>query len=567
MTTDWTPYTGAEGYLDYPAVVAWCRALAAARPGWVRLDEIGHSREGRPLLLLTVGDQQDAPERKPAVWLDGGTHAAEWTGVMSTLYTLSQWIGRIDAGEDHPFSTQTTYVLPCMSPDGFQHMMEGGPFVRSSLRPPLPGTGLRVGLEAQDIDGDGEVLWMRWRHPAGPFVDDDAGCPRLRRLTDEEEAAYFLCAEGLLLRWDGQRWGQAPLLHGQDLNRNFPVSWAPFSMFGMDAGAYTLSEPESRAAMDAFAARPNIAAAISNHTFTGALLTQPYRADTPLGEADIRLMERLGEEAVRGTGYRLFRVHPDFTYDPKQVIIGVWADALSTTMGVPSYTLELWDPFAWAGVTVDKPAQLFRKPDPATITALFQKALAEPGGFAPWRPFDHPQLGPVELGGLRHLRTIRNPPDALLAEECQRAFTVVDRVRMALPRLRVRASAQPLGGEDLYLIEVVAENVGFLSTSAMPRGAAVDAAAPVQLTLALPGDGSVSLAEAHAAAEVSLGHLRGWGADQVGAASVPIYPGLSPVEGSCRGVARWRVRGSGAVEVRWSAGRAGSGALTVALTA
>ena len=44
---------------------------------------------------------------------------------------------------------------------------------------------------------------------------------------------------------------QAPRKFGMDLNRNFPVEWSPFEMFGMDSGAYALSEVESRSITDA----------------------------------------------------------------------------------------------------------------------------------------------------------------------------------------------------------------------------------------------------------------------------------------------------------------------------
>lgn len=552
------PY-GATEYLDYPALVAWCEALCAALPGWIQLSRIGSSRQGRPILLITVGDTRDGadPARNPAVWLDGGTHASEWAGVMSTLFTLSRWAEQIEGGS-HRFSEQTAYVVPCISPDGFQAMCEGAPYVRSSLRPPLPGAAHRVGLEPQDIDGDGEVLWMRWPHPGGPFVDDEDGLPRARQLTDDPARAYQMCAEGLFLDWDGFRWRQASLRYGQDLNRNFSGSWAPFGMFGMDAGRYALSEPESRAVTDALAARENVGAAITNHTYTGALLTQPYRADSALGEPDIRMLERLAEEATRGTGYTVHRVHPDFTYDARQPIVGVWSDTLATVFGVAAYTLELWNPFAWAGVTVERPADFFRKPTPEVVSAILRKARAEPRGWADWRPFDHPQLGAVEIGGLRHLRTVRNPPEAELFTECVRAFTVVERARAALPRLGVSLHAEVLSDGTTQLTALV-ENTGFLPTSSTQRGAQVAAAVPVIVSVE-PGDGVVLRS---GAASVDLGHLEGWGSALVGAASTPVYPGLS-AEGPRR-IARWILQGSGTVQVRWRGGRAGDGAASAVI--
>ena len=80
----------------------------------------------------------------------------------------------------------------------------------------------------------------------------------------------------------GVEWKQAPRRFGLDLNRNFPSHWEPFSMFGMDGGMFSLSEPESRALIDAFTQRPFIAAALTNHTYTGAILTQPSRENSRL---------------------------------------------------------------------------------------------------------------------------------------------------------------------------------------------------------------------------------------------------------------------------------------------
>ncbi|MEL6342347.1 MAG: M14 family metallopeptidase [Myxococcota bacterium] len=551
-------YDGSS-YLDYPAIVACCQALADDAPDWVHLEEIGRTDHGRPILLLTIGDRRSGdPNQRPAVWLDGGTHASEWAGVMGTLYALGRWIAAIESGEDHPFSEQTAYVVPCVSPDGFQQMMSGGPFVRSTLRPPRPGTVIS-GLEAQDIDGDGEVMWMRWFDPAGPFVEDGPAQIRHRRLTDSPDRAFFLSVEGMFVRWDGHRWVSAPLRTGLDLNRNFPGHWAPFGMFGMDGGQYPLSEPESRALMDALSARPNVGVVISNHTYTGALLTQPYRKDSPLSESDIRLMERLGEETVRGTDYVVHRVFPDFTYDENVAIVGVWADTVSVVMGLPAYTLELWNPFRWAGVAVKNAGKFFRQPDPEVVTAILRKAQEEPGGFVDWRPFDHPQLGPVELGGLRHMRTIRNPPEPLLAAECAQAFTVVERARMALPRLSVSIVQRVLGAGTV-MVEAVVDNLGFLPTCGIRRGEVVSAAAPVEVWLEGAG---IEIVEGLPCQ--SLGHLDGWGSAQVGFASMPIYPRLQ-VNGH-RGVGRWVVRGAGPVRVGWTAGRAGVGEVAATLAA
>lgn len=537
----------ADRYLSWDELEAECRALAARYPGTVRLSEVGRSRQGRPLLLLTIGCNDDAP----AVWVDGGTHCAEWAGVMSALFTASRWAEAMAAGQ-LPADRVTAHVMPCMSPDGYDAMRRGAPYLRSTLRPPRDGRP-RVGLDPCDIDGDGVVRWMRWRHPAGSWCFDDATSARMRprTLQDAPGDAFFVCSEGSFLAWDGATWTTARLQYGMDLNRNFPGSWAPFEMFGMDGGDYPLSEPESRAVVDAFRARPRIAAAVTNHTYTGALLTQPYRQDTPLGEDDILLMERLANEAVRGTGYRVLRTFPDFTYDPKKPIVGVWADTMSTAFGLPGYTLELWDPFAFAGVANRDPGRFWTHPDPALCGTLTDAFAAVEGAVAPWRPFVHPQLGAVEIGGLDVPGAIHNPPEGLLRGECERGFAVADRLLRALPQVRVEVEVSPMGA-GLRRVRALVENLGFLSTSGLAHSRRIGLAPP--LTVTLVGGG------VEGEATVELGWLDGWAG--VGRDAHPLYPSL-PVAGGPRRLVSWLVRGDEPLTLHWDAGRGGKGELPV----
>ncbi|MCA9524814.1 MAG: hypothetical protein KC549_00780, partial [Myxococcales bacterium] len=75
-----------DAYLDWPALEAWCRDIAAAHPEWVVLTEIGRTLQDRPILLLTLGANDGAQDERPGFWLDGGTHAAEWAGIMAAAH-------------------------------------------------------------------------------------------------------------------------------------------------------------------------------------------------------------------------------------------------------------------------------------------------------------------------------------------------------------------------------------------------------------------------------------------------------------------------------------------------
>ena len=554
-----TPYAG-DRYLNFAEVEAWLHAAVAALPRWASLQRIGDSLQGRPIWLLTIGDHQDHPERKPTFWMDGATHAAEWTGVMACVYTASRWLAALSEGDAATlanFQATTAVIVPVISPDGFHALCEGEPFLRSTLRPPVPGT-LRTGLSPRDMDGDGCVRKMRWKHPSGPWIDDPAHphAMRPRTLDDDPEDAWILCDEGELLRWDGVSWVFAAREHGVDLNRNFPGHWEPFQMFGMHGGAYTLSEPESRAVVDAFAARPTVGAALTCHTYTGCLLTQPYRDPSPLGTLDVELMERMGKLCVDGTGYRVIRTHPDFVYDPKRAIVGVWADTISTTFGVPGYTLELWDPYAYCGLKLEKPAEAFVKPDAGMIQQMISRFAEDPGANLPWTPFEHPQLGPVEVGGLDYMRTIRNPPVAKLAEECDKGYRIAERMRRALPRLGVQLQSAAVGAET-HVLTAIFENLGFLSTVGLERAAAIGLDPGTLVSLAL--EGSVRCVEGEL--ERNLGHLDGWGLQLVTNARHGVYADV-PARGH-RAPLRWVLVGRGQVHLRWKGRLTGDGEATI----
>lgn len=550
-----------DAYLDFEQVEAWCRQAVDAIPRWASVESVGESLLGRPMLLITLGLDDARRDSRPAFWLDAGTHASEFTGVMAALYTLNRWVEALAAGDADTeawFSRHTVYVMPCISPDGFHAMCHGSPFMRSTLRPPRDGE-VRVGLSPQDMDGDGDILQMRWKHPAGSFVvsEEDPRVMRPRRVGDAPEDAWFVASEGQFLAWDGVSWTRASHLHGLDLNRNFPGSWRPFSMFGMDGGAYPTSAPESRAVVEAFAARANICAAVTHHTYSGCILTQPYRAETPLHKGDIDLMEALARDAVLDTDYDVFKVNPGFTYDPKQSITGVWADTMTTTFGVPGYTVELWSPVRWAGLETD-PMDFLLNQKPEDTLALVRQAIKE-DLWHDWRPFEHPQLGPVELGGLKYLETVRNPPLPRLPEECRKGHAIVEAVRQALPRVEVTTRVASLG-HGHWRLDVILENLGFLPSSALAHGENLQGTPAVSVKI--EGQGVQCLS---GDLEQSLHHLDGWGQTRVGAARNPVYAGL-PLRGH-RAVASWTLKADAGTSatLRWIAGRAGRGELTVVL--
>jgi hypothetical protein len=94
-----------------------------------------------------------------------------------------------------------------------------------------------------------------------------------------------------------------------------------------------------------------------------------------------------------------------------------------------------------------------------------------PGDLMPWRGFDHPQLGKVELGGWHSFTTWRNPPPALLEAEIAPQADFAIAFASLAPRIAWREVALTPLGDGVYHLLAVIENRGFLSTSGSNQAA------------------------------------------------------------------------------------------------
>ena len=85
-----------------------------------------------------------------------------------------------------------------------------------------------------------------------------------------------------------------------------------------------------------------------------------------------------------------------------------------------------------------------------------------------WERVDHPQLGAVEIGGIDYLRTIRNPPLSHLPTECEHTFSILDKIRMSLPKVHNKVLVETIA-EGVHRITMHIENRGYLPTAGLQR--------------------------------------------------------------------------------------------------
>ena len=499
-------------YFNNQELESLLQQWSAARPDLMSITQLGESFEHRPIWLLTLTNQASGPDlEKPAVWIDANIHATEIAGTTTALkivHDLLEGYGQ-DERLKRLLDTGVFYIAPRLNPDGAAQAMAANPrFVRSGVRP-YPWEEKDEGLHMQDIDGDGRILQMRLPDPNGDWRVSPLD-PRLmqKRPIGEYGGQYYrLLPEGLLEAYDGYLIKMARPYEGLDFNRNYPYEWRPEGE-QEGAGPYPTSEPEVRAQTDFIARHPNINLAITYHTYSRVIL-RPYstKPDEEMDTDDLWVFQEIGRLGTQLTGYRCVSTFHDFKYKPKEVTYGAFDDWLYDHSGAFTFTIEQWDLPTEAGIKDRKFIEWFRQhPHEEDLQILkWADENAGEGAYVDWYPYEHPQLGQVELGGWNTMYTWRNPPAQWMGAEAARNAAFALAAGDLLPHLSLHTlEVTPLGEGD-YRLNLVVENSGFLPTYTSQQAKKRKAVRPVRLELELPQGARLVSGKRR----VELGHLEG----------------------------------------------------------
>jgi hypothetical protein len=258
------------------------------------------------------------------------------------------------------------------------------------------------------------------------------------------------------------------------------------------------------------------------------------------------------------TGYPCISIFDEFAYDKKKPLKGGLLDWVYEQLGAFPFATELWSLAGRAGIEVTDWIGFFRDRAPETDAAMLKVLDDELGGegFKPWTPFEHPQLGSVEIGGWDTVFTWQNPPGPMLESVTEPNAKFVLRAMGTAPRLEIREpKAEALGG-DLYKVSVIVQNAGYLPTYVSEQAKKVGANKPVKVEIAL-GEGAEIVS---GTAEQEIGHLTGR-ANQYGVLS---WNGTFPLDS--RAIAEWIIRQKGgSVTVTAATAKAGSQTVEVPL--
>ena len=483
-----------DTYYRYEDLTCILQGYAEEYPQFVRLESIGKSYEGRDIWLVTVTNTATGGDKqKPALWVDGSIHATEIAPSSACLYLIDRLVTAHGSDPDvaRCLDTRTMYVCPRVNPDGAELALADRPkFICSSTRPYPYDEDPVGGLVEEDIDGDGRILMMRIPDPNGTWKI----CPEEPRLlvrrdpTEVGGQYYRLLPEGHVEDYDGALIAIQPKKERLDLNRNFPVKWRQeYEQQG--AGPYPTSEPEVQAMARFIASHPNITGGVAFHTYSGVLLRPyDYQDDEKFIAEDLWTYKKIGQRGTEITGYPNVSVYHDFRYHPNKVITGGFDTWLYEHLGMFAWTVELWSPQKQAGIEEYKYIEWWREHPLEDDLKMLQWSDEVLGGkgYVDWYPFEHPQLGQVELGGWNGFYAFSNPPPEFLEKEIAPFSDWLVWHLLISPRLELYgASVKPLG-EGAYRVRLVVQNTGWLPTYVTKKAAEKKAVRGVVCEIELP---------------------------------------------------------------------------------
>jgi murein tripeptide amidase MpaA len=535
-------------FYRYDELMALLRGFAAEHPGYVEVESIGRSHEGRDIPLVTLTNRATGPARdKPAYWIDGNIHSVELTASTACLYFID-WLlkGKAsDADIQRALDTRAFYICPRINPDGAEWAMADRPkYVRSSTRRYPFDEEPVEGLVSEDVDGDGRILQMRIADPNGPWKKHPQQ-PQLlvrRDPLDPPGGDYYrVLPEGRVENYDGVSIRVAGSAQGLDLNRNFPSNWRQ-EHEQLGAGPYPTSEPEVRAVVDFIARHPNIGGGTSLHTFSGVLL-RPFGhlPDDKMPAEDLWTYQKLGTTGEQLTGYPAISIWHEFQYYPGEYITGAF-DWIYEHLGMFMWTIEIWNPKKEAGIANDEWIHWFRDHPIEDDLKMYDWArrVAPGEGHVDWKPFDHPQLGRIEIGGWNRVAVFSNPPPALREKEVARFPRWLLALALVSPRLELRSAEATRAGADTWRVRLVVQNSGWLPSYVSKMALKHKVVRGVLAEISLPAGAEL----VNGKPREELGELEGWAYMHTG---VSFWPNRTPT--GDRAHVDWIVRAPAGAEV------------------
>ena len=454
-----------DHYYTYDQIVSALKLLNKTYPDLTSLEIVGKSEEGRDIYLITINNKATgAPSEKPGIYVDGNIHGNEIQASEVCLYLAGRLLENFGKNENitEVINKNAWYILPCVNVDGRYHFFAdpNDPSSGRSFRIPVDDD--RDGLVDEDypddLNGDGNISIMRKKDPFGKYKTDPED-PRLMIPVKPGEMGEWtiLGEEGIDNDGDGKinEDGEGYF----DGNRNWPYSWnPPYVQSG--SGLYPFEASGVKAIGNWLLNHQNVIMVYAFHNNGGMFLRGPsIKVAGELPAADVSVYDYLGknnEQIVPGYRYLiswkdLYPTYGDFT------------DFADNLVGTYSFVGELTpnNSETYSGKAINTPdsqSNMFGADNKQERERLkFNDNVVQGELYLPWKKFNHPAYGEIEIGGWVKMST-RLPHPFMLQDLVYRVSSAVIFSAGQTPEVKLEVTDKKSIGKNLYQVTVRLSN-------------------------------------------------------------------------------------------------------------
>lgn len=439
-------------YHDYNAMSAKIEDLARSYKPYCSVRSLAKTEGGKEIRVISIGSGNK--DDKPGIALFGGVEGTHILGRELALGFAESLLKETSSQEIKKLLDKITfYVFPDVSPDATQQYFSDLKYERTgNARPTDDDKDFVLDEDGNDdLNKDGYITLIRVDDPAGKFIkcNEDERVMSEADITKGETGNYLVYTEGIDNDKDGKFNEDGP--GGVDFNRNFTFN---YESFGLQAGRYPVSEPESKAVADFLYDRFNIFSVFIFGPQDN--LGQPLKQSGEKPSEIIITSVKKEDEAIN-----------KLVSDKYHEITGATGAPESVT---PHGSLFEWAYFHYGRYSFSTPAWWYTTEKGKSTEAAFLKyAEGKKIGniFIPWTPINHPDFPgkKTEVGGIIPFAMI-NPPADTLDFLINRNYKFITTIASMHPELEFLDLKTESAGEGISRVSVKLHNKGIFATCA-----------------------------------------------------------------------------------------------------
>jgi hypothetical protein len=437
-------------YTDYKSLLKKIEQLSKDNQQLCSSRLLVKTAGGREIRVLSIGSGNK--DSKPAVAIFGGVDGRYILGRELSLGFAESLLRDSSSPEVKELLDKITfYIFPDVNPDASEQFFADVKYERTgnarSTDEDRDFASDEDGFE--DLNKDGLITLIRVEDPAGRYIKskEDERVMTEADISKGQSGNYMVYSEGVDNDKDGFFNEDGP--GGVNFNRNFSFD---YESFGLQAGMYPFSEPETRTVADFLFDRFNIYAVFTFGPQDN--LGQPWKAASE-GEKIIKSVMKADETINRLVSDRYHEITGVTGSPPEEADRGNFAEWAYFHYGRYSFSTPAW----WFPVEKGKSreAAFLKYADSSKIRDV----------FVPWTRADHPDFpGRItETGGIKPFAML-NPPADSLELMISRNYKFIRAIAAMHPELELLDIKSESAGEGVFRVSVKLHNKGIFATCA-----------------------------------------------------------------------------------------------------